>query len=41
MSELFEDVEGMKAIVDDLLIWGKDDHEHDAGLKQVLNRSSK
>ena len=43
MSELFEDVAGatVKAIVDDLLIWGKDDHEHDAGLKQVLNRSSK
>ena len=39
MSELFEDVEGVKAIVDDLLIWGKDDDEHDARLKQVLNRA--
>ena len=29
----------MKAIVDDLLIWGKDDDEHDARLKQVLNRA--
>ena len=37
MSELFEDVEGVKAIVDDLLIWRKDDDEHDARLKQVLN----
>ena len=39
MSELFEDIEGVKAIVDDLLIWGKDDGEHDARLKQVLNRA--
>jgi len=39
MSELFEDIEGVKAIVDDLLIWGKDDEEHDARLKQVLNRA--
>ena len=40
MSEFFEDVEGLKAIVDNLLIWGKDDDEHDARLKQVLNTAS-
>ena len=40
MSELFEDIEGVKAIVDDLLIWRKNDAEHDARLKQVLNRAS-
>ena len=39
MTELFEDIEGVKAIVNDLLIWGKDDVEHDARLKQVLNRA--
>ena len=39
MSELFEDVEGVKVIVDDLLIWGENDDEHDARLKQVLNRA--
>jgi len=39
MSELFEDVEGVKAIVDDLLIWGKDDNERDVRLMQVLNRA--
>jgi len=39
MSELFEDIEGVKAIADDLLILGKDDEEHDARLKQVLNRA--
>ena len=39
MSELFTDVEGVKVIVDDLLVWGKDDKEHDARLKQVLRRA--
>ena len=39
MSELFADVEGVKVIVDDLLVWGKDDEEHDAGLEQVLRRA--
>lgn len=41
MSELFEDVEGVKVIVDDVLICGKDDDEHDARLKQVLDRARK
>ena len=39
MSELFEDVEGVKTVVDDLLIWGENDDKHDARLKQVLNRA--
>ena len=39
MSELFADVEGVKVIVDDLLVWGKDDEEHDARLEQVLKRA--
>ena len=39
MSELFSDVEGVKVIVDDLLVWGKDDEEHDARRKQVLTRA--
>ena len=39
MSELFADVEGVKVIVYDLLVWGKDDEEHDARLKQVLRRA--
>ena len=38
MSDLFAVVEGVKVIVNDLLIWGKDD-EHDARLKQVLYRA--
>ena len=38
MSELFADIEGVKVIADDL-IWGKDDEEHDARLKEVLTRA--
>ena len=39
MFDLFADLEGVKVIVDDLLIWGKYDAEHDARLKQVLDRA--
>ena len=38
MSELFAEEE-VKVIVDDLLVWGKDDEEHDARLTQVLTRA--
>ena len=39
MYDLFADLEGVKVIVDDLLIWGKDDAEHDVRLKKVLDRA--
>ena len=39
ISELFADVDGVEVITYDLLIWGKDDDEHDARLKQVLDRA--
>ena len=29
----------VNVIVDDILVWGKDDEEHDARLKQVLPRA--
>ena len=38
-TKLFADVAGVIVIVDDLLVWGKDDEEHDARLKQVLTRA--
>ena len=41
MSELFADMEGVKLIVNDFLVWSKDDGEHDARLKQVLTRARK
>ena len=39
MSELFEDIDGVKVIVDDLLIWGQDDDQHDLRLKEVQDRA--
>ena len=39
MYDLFADLEDVKVIVDDLLIWGKDDAEHDVRFKQVLDRA--
>ena len=39
MSAIFEDIEGVETLVDDLLIWGRTDDEHDAQLKEVLERA--
>ena len=38
VSNMVHDIEGCEAIVDDILIWGKDIEEHDKRLKQVLDR---
>ena len=39
MAQSFENVDGCDVIVDDILIWGKGDEEHDANLRQVLQRA--
>ena len=39
MSEMFEDIEGVEVIVDDLLIWGETEMEHDERLRKVLERT--
>lgn len=39
MSEIFEDIKGVKVIVDDILVWGRDVPELDARMKQVLDRA--
>ena len=39
MSNLFEDIEGAKPIVDDILVWGQDVKEHNVRLRQVLDRA--
>lgn len=39
MTQAFEDIDGAEAIVDDILIWGKDIEEHNQRLKQVLRRA--
>ena len=41
MEALFEDLEGCEVIVDEILVWGKDDAEHDRRLVQVLERAQK
>ena len=38
VSNMVQDIEGCEAIVDDILIWGKDIEEHDERLKHVLDR---
>ena len=38
MTQTFEDIDGADAIVDDILIWGKDVTEHNKRLEQVLQR---
>ena len=39
VSNMVQDIEGREAIVDDILIWGKDIEERDKRLKQVLDRT--
>ena len=41
MTQAFEDLSGVKTIADDILIWGKDEDEHNFRLEQVLKRSRK
>ena len=37
MSHLFQDIEGVGVIVDDLVVWGEHVEQHDARLRQVLD----
>ena len=39
MEELFGDIEGCDVIVDDLLVWARNDEEHDQYLIRVLDRA--
>ena len=38
MVHLFQDIEGVEVIVDDLVVWGEDVEQHDVRLRQVLDR---
>ena len=38
MFHLLRDIEGVKVIVDDLVVWGEDVEQHDLRLTQVLDR---
>ena len=39
MTQSFEDIEGAESIVEDILIWGTDEAEHNRCLRQVLQRA--
>ena len=39
MSQMFEDIEGVEVVVDDILIWGENEQQHDDRLIQVLERA--
>ena len=39
MSEIFEDTEGVEVVVDDILVWGVDEKQHDMRLEKVLQRA--
>ena len=41
MEEAFGDIEGAEIIVDDLVVWGRNDEEHDKRLEQALERALK
>ena len=36
---MFENIEGMEVVADDILVWGETDEQHDARLMQVLERA--
>ena len=39
MSEMFENIEGVEVVVDDILVWGESEEQHDARLIQVLEKA--
>ncbi len=36
---MVEDIAGSEAIMDDIVVWGKDQAEHDMRLKQVMDKA--
>ena len=39
MSQMVKDTDGSEAIMDDIVVWGKDQAEHDMRLKQVMDKA--
>ena len=39
MAEMFEDINGVEVVVDDVLVWGTNEADHDSRLTKVLNRA--
>ncbi len=38
MSQTFEDLEGVEVIVDDILVWGENEQQHDERLEKAMQR---
>ena len=41
MSDMFENIDGVEVVVDDVLIWGETVDEHDSRLWKVLHKGLK
>ena len=39
MSEMFEDIDGVEVAIDDVVVWGTNEEEHDVRLEQTLKRA--
>ena len=39
MSQILEDTEGLEVVVEDILIWGENEHQRDDRLIQVLENA--
>ena len=39
MTQMFEDLEGVEVVVDDILVWGNNEKQHDDRLIRVLERA--
>ncbi len=38
MSQTFEDLEGVEVIVDDILVWGENEQQHDERLEKAMHQ---
>ena len=39
VQQIFDDIDGVKVYIDDLVIWGESKEQHDERLFQVLDRA--
>jgi hypothetical protein len=39
MSQMVEDIDGAEAVMDDIVVWGKDQKQHDKRLKKVMDKA--
>ena len=39
MTDMFEDIDSIRVVVDDILVWGTNEAEHDSRLIKVLDRA--